>query len=154
MAFINYISSVLVAIGTMSLAIITFFSILESRRKEDKADRLAIFSEKKQGFYVPILNEVFNARGGKTDFLNVLRIAYINYYLAEDETREAIKTMLSIFNKFDQKKPQESQDLMNAYLSFKMVTMKDYNKLIRQFNRDRGLEVPDDFKIPDIDDGM
>ncbi len=154
MAFINYISSVLIAIGTMSLAIITFFSILESRRKEDKADRLAIFSEKKQGFYDPILNEVFNARGGKADLLNVLRIAYINYYLAEDETREAIKTILSILNKFDQKKPQESQDFTNAYLSLEMAIKKDYNKLTRQFNRDLGLEVPDDFKIPDIDDGI
>ena len=99
MAFIDYIFSGLAAFGTIFLASITYLSIRESKRKENKADRLAMLSEKIQGLYVPLLNEVYKARGGNPDINSMYRIAYLNYILAEDETRKAIATMVSHFSK-------------------------------------------------------
>ncbi len=155
MAFIDYIFSGLAAFGTIFLASITYLSIRESKRKENKADRLAMLSEKIQGLYVPLLNEVYKARGGNPDINSMDRIAYLNYILAEDETRKAIATMVSHFSKIDQKKLQETQAMINAdYLSLEMAIKTDYEKLIRQFYYERGLVVPDTFKIPDITDGM
>jgi hypothetical protein len=155
MVFIDCIFSGLAAFGTIFLASITYLSIRESRRKEDKADRLAILSEKIKRLYVPLYNEVFKAQDGNIDTISMFRIATLNYILAEDETRKAIDTIFSHFIKIDLKKPQETKAMMYAdNLSMKMAIKKDYEKLIRQFYYERGFVVPDNFKIPDFADGM
>ena len=114
MTFMDYIFSGLAAFGTIFLASITYLSVRESRRKEDKADRLALLSDKIQGLYIPLLNEVYKARRGNSDINSVYRIAYLNYILAEDETRKAIDTMVFPFRRIDQKNLQEKETMMTS----------------------------------------
>lgn len=153
MTLVDNIFSGLAAFGTIFLASITYLSIRDSRRKENKADRLSIISEKISELYVPLLNEVYMARGGHVDINSVYRISYMKYILAEDETRKAIDKMVLDFSKIDQKKPIETENMINEdYLSLEMAIRTDYEKLIRQYYYEKGLEVPDTFKIPDITD--
>jgi hypothetical protein len=84
----------------------------------------------------------------------VYRIAYLNYILAEERTRRAIDTMVSHFGKIDTKKPAETQTMIKAdYLALEDAIKSDYEKLIREFYDQRGLIIPESFKIPDIVDG-
>ena len=153
MALIDYVFSGLVAFGTIFLASVTYLSIHESKRKEEKADRLAILSERIRELYVPLLMELYKARSGKADANSIYRIAYINYILAEEGTRKAIDVMVSHFAKINPNKPTETQAMISIdYQTLESSVRSEYEKLIREFYYERGLSVPEKFTIPDIVD--
>lgn len=154
MVLIDDIFSGLVAFGTIALATVTYLSIRESRRKEEKADRLAIFLEKIKDLYIPLLNEIFKAREGKADALSIYRIAYEYYILAEEDTKKAIDSMVTHFNRIDFNRPMQTQAMITSDYNDLMEALKsDYEKLVRKFYYERGLGVPEGFTIPDIERG-
>jgi len=153
MTFIDYVFSGLVAFGTIFLASVTYLSIRESRRKEEKADRLDIYSEKIEKLYIPLVKEIFEARRGNLNINKIYMIAYLNYILAEENTKKSVDTMVSHFSQINPNYSQETQVMIKAdYQSLEDAIKTDYDKLIKLFYKEKGVAIPDSFKIPDIRD--
>lgn len=155
MVLIDDVFSGLVAFGTIFLASVTYLSIRESKKRETKADRVAMLSERIKLLYVPLLTELFKARSGNTDMGAVYSIAYLHYILADEETKKAIDNLTSHFAKVDPNRPAETRAMISAdYTALESSIKSGYEKLIREFYHERGLSVPETFRIPDIDDGV
>ena len=133
MLTISSLITLVAAIGTLVLALATMWSIYHNTSKEREEKRLMNLKNRVENLYAPLINQFFNAYGGKADTNEVMRISYVNYALAGPKTRTAIDKYYSDFRKIN----PSNQSLMAGTMlvnwnNLEIAVRSEYEQLLRE----------------------
>ena len=163
MTLVSNIAEILVAMGTFTLAGMTYFSIREARRKErkiemneERAKKIAFISEQINDFYLPMLGERYKMFVDQSNVNEILRISTTKYILAEQKTKEAIDALFSVFNGVTISKDQSSMNnfAKNIYNSLWSENplwssiISDYEELLKNLYSEKGTNISGKFPLP------
>jgi hypothetical protein len=159
MALVADILEALVSIGTIGLAVMTYFSVLEARRREvdgeiakKRTEHISYMLEQINDLYLPLIAERYKIFDSNPDFNSILKISSTKYLLAEPETMEAIETLFQSFNRLSEKRdPTEREKFSEAVNLLWSAVIRDYEKLLKKFYDERGIKVSNKFTLPKIE---
>ncbi len=139
------------AVGTLTLAAATSWSIYHNISKEKEEKRTKRLYEKIEKLYSPLITEFFKANVGNANMNEIYRIATINYTLAGPETRMEINKSFSTFNKMNDSNRYSMGEVIKAnYLSLKSTTMKEYAELLKEIYGDEAVSALGQKGIPTL----
>ena len=149
----------LVSAGTIGLAVMTYFSVHETRRREledrienKRMEHISYMLEQINDLYLPLLAEKYKMYGSHSDFNNILKILATKYFLTEPETRKATDTLFEEFNKMIIPIQRTNSKFVDTINSLWLAVIRDYENLVPKYYRERGINIPDNFSLPKIED--
>ncbi len=158
MALVSDVLELLVAAGTIGLAVMTYVSVHEARRREldDKRQRkrmenISFMLEQINDLYVPLLAEKYKTYNAHSDLNNILKILATKYFIAEPETRKATDILFETINKMVTQNQQTKGKFVASIDSLWSAVSGDYENLLKKFYKERGINVSDNFSIPKIE---
>ncbi len=164
---IETIIGLLTGLGTLALAGITAYNVYISI----KETKIAYYTEKIEGFYLPLINILSSATFKcKDTYENLNRIIKEKAYLAESNTQRALPSedswMDSSFNSLS--KISCTPSLLDEFISldstfiyfsdqknfdqwqkFADVLWEDYINILKELNKLKGIKTGNDFKKPE-----
>ena len=162
---IETIIGLLTGLGTLALAGITAYNVYISI----KETKIAYYTEKIEGFYLPLINILSSATFKcKDTYENLNRIIKEKAYLAESNTQRALPSedswMDSSFNSLIQKDCTPTpfntypdftfiyfsdQKNLDQWQNFADVLWEDYINILKELNKLKGIKTGNDFKKPE-----
>ena len=162
---IETIIGLLTGLGTLALAGITAYNVYISI----KETKIAYYTEKIEGFYLPLINILSSATlKCKDTYENLNRIIKEKAYLAESNTQRAFPSADSwtdfSFNSLIQKDctptpldtyPDSTfiffsdQKNLDQWQKFADVLWEDYINILKELNKLKGIKTGNDFKKPE-----
>ena len=149
----------LVSVGTIGLAVMSYFSVREARRRElenrtenKRMEHISYMLEQINDLYLPLLAEKYKMYGSHSDFNNILIILATKYFLTEPETRKATDTLFEEFNKMIIPIQRTNSKFVDTINSLWLAVIRDYENLVPKYYRERGINIPDNFSLPKIED--
>jgi hypothetical protein len=149
----------LVSAGTIGLAVMTYFSVHEARRREledrienKRMEHISYMLEQINDLYLPLLTEKYKIFDSRADLNNILKILATKYFLAEPETRKVTDTLFEEFNKMITPNLRTNNKFVDTINSLWPAVNRDYESLLKKLYMERGIKVPDNFSLPKIED--
>lgn len=149
----------LVSAGTIGLAVMTYFSVHEARRREledrienKRMEHISYMLEQINDLYLPLLTEKYKIFDSRADLNNILKILATKYFLTEPETRKATDTLFEEFNKMIIPIQRTNSKFVDTINSLWLAVIRDYENLVPKYYRERGINIPDNFSLPKIED--